>query len=99
VPLGVDKPRGTSTTDARTGEAGSPANGKNVRYEIGGGRHPCLGCDRAKEFYRRLGWRLDADRTIGDAFRLVQLTPPGSSWPARYSDYMVAEQAGTELPT
>ena len=34
--------------------------------------------DRAKEFYARLGWRLDADRAIGDSFRLVQYTPPGS---------------------
>jgi catechol 2,3-dioxygenase-like lactoylglutathione lyase family enzyme len=35
--------------------------------------------DRAKRFYGNLGWRLDADRSIGDAFRLVQFTPPGSS--------------------
>jgi catechol 2,3-dioxygenase-like lactoylglutathione lyase family enzyme len=34
--------------------------------------------DRAKEFYSRLGWRLDADRVAGDNFRLVQFTPPGS---------------------
>src|ERR1700723_2705231 len=34
--------------------------------------------DRAKKFYSRLGWRLDADRSAGDNFRLVQFTPPGS---------------------
>src|SRR5271167_1610338 len=34
--------------------------------------------DRAKEFYSRLGWRLDADRAAGDNFRLIQFTPPGS---------------------
>jgi len=33
--------------------------------------------DRAKEFYSRLGWRLDADRAT-EEFRLVQFTPPGS---------------------
>jgi hypothetical protein len=33
---------------------------------------------RAKEFYGRLGWRLDADRASGDEFRIVQFTPPGS---------------------
>jgi len=32
--------------------------------------------DRAKEFYSRLGWRLYADRTAGDSFRLVQFTLP-----------------------
>jgi catechol 2,3-dioxygenase-like lactoylglutathione lyase family enzyme len=39
---------------------------------------PVSDVDRAKEFYSRLGWRLDADRTAGDNFRLVQFTPPGS---------------------
>jgi hypothetical protein len=32
----------------------------------------------AKQFYARLGCRLDADRTAGDNFRLVQFTRPGS---------------------
>src|SRR5213594_4203137 len=36
--------------------------------------------DRAKEFYARLGWRLDADFTAGDDWRGVQFTPPGSGW-------------------
>jgi catechol 2,3-dioxygenase-like lactoylglutathione lyase family enzyme len=39
---------------------------------------PVSDVDRAKEFYARLGWRLDADRSVGNAFRLVQFTPPGS---------------------
>jgi catechol 2,3-dioxygenase-like lactoylglutathione lyase family enzyme len=137
---------------------------------------PVSDAERAKEFYGRLGWRLDADRAIGDDFRIVQFTPPGSDgrvtgpapergsygsfvsfsdpdgngwlyqeittrlpgrvdraatsfnsasdladamrrasvahgehekrigaadpdWPGWYAEYMVAEQAGTELPT
>jgi catechol 2,3-dioxygenase-like lactoylglutathione lyase family enzyme len=39
---------------------------------------PVSDVDRAKQFYSRLGWRLDADRAAGDNFRLVQFTPPGS---------------------
>jgi catechol 2,3-dioxygenase-like lactoylglutathione lyase family enzyme len=39
---------------------------------------PVSDVDRAKEFYVRLGWRLDADFVDGDDFRVVQLTPPGS---------------------
>lgn len=31
--------------------------------------------DRAKRFYENLGWRLDADFSVGDDFRVVQLTP------------------------
>jgi catechol 2,3-dioxygenase-like lactoylglutathione lyase family enzyme len=35
--------------------------------------------DRSKAFYEGLGWRLDADRSVGDDFRLIQFTPPGSA--------------------
>jgi catechol 2,3-dioxygenase-like lactoylglutathione lyase family enzyme len=39
---------------------------------------PVSDIDRAKAFYQGLGWRLDADIARGDAFRVVQLTPPHS---------------------
>jgi catechol 2,3-dioxygenase-like lactoylglutathione lyase family enzyme len=34
--------------------------------------------DRAKAFYEKLGWRLDADFAAGDDWRVVQLTPHNS---------------------
>jgi catechol 2,3-dioxygenase-like lactoylglutathione lyase family enzyme len=40
---------------------------------------PVSDVDRAKRFYSNLGWRLDADFVVGDEFRGVQFTPPGSS--------------------
>ena len=33
--------------------------------------------DRAKEFYAKLGWRLDGDYS-GESWRVIQFTPPGS---------------------
>jgi catechol 2,3-dioxygenase-like lactoylglutathione lyase family enzyme len=39
---------------------------------------PVSDVDRAKSFYERLGWRLDADITVADDLRLIQLTPSGS---------------------
>lgn len=39
---------------------------------------PVADVERAKRFYADLGWRLDADFIVGDAFRGVQFTPPGS---------------------
>jgi catechol 2,3-dioxygenase-like lactoylglutathione lyase family enzyme len=39
---------------------------------------PVSDVDRAKEFYGRLGWRLDADFDNGKDFRVIQFTPPGS---------------------
>src|ERR1700730_12692647 len=39
---------------------------------------PVSDVDRAKEFYGRLGWRLDADYDNGKYFRGIQFTPPAS---------------------
>ncbi len=40
---------------------------------------PVTDVDRAKNFYTALGWREDADYSAGADFRVVQLTPPGST--------------------
>ena len=40
---------------------------------------PVSDVDRAKEFYAdKVGFNLDMDRTVSEALRFVQLTPPGS---------------------
>jgi catechol 2,3-dioxygenase-like lactoylglutathione lyase family enzyme len=39
---------------------------------------PVSHVDRAKEFYRSVGFREDIDYASGDDFRFVQFTPPGS---------------------
>ena len=40
---------------------------------------PVADVDRARRFYgETLGWRLDADFVVGDEFRGLQYTPPGS---------------------
>ncbi|HEX4971021.1 MAG TPA: VOC family protein [Steroidobacteraceae bacterium] len=40
---------------------------------------PVSDVDRAKRFYGdSLGWRLDGEFIVGDAFRALQYTPPGS---------------------
>jgi catechol 2,3-dioxygenase-like lactoylglutathione lyase family enzyme len=39
---------------------------------------PVADVDRSKAFYSKLGWRLDADFPVGNDFRVVQFTPPGS---------------------
>ncbi len=40
---------------------------------------PVSDVDRAKGFYKRLGWREDIDFAGSDGFRVVQMTPPGSA--------------------
>jgi catechol 2,3-dioxygenase-like lactoylglutathione lyase family enzyme len=39
---------------------------------------PVTDIDRAKAFYRQLGWRLDIDFNFTQEVRAVQFTPPGS---------------------
>jgi catechol 2,3-dioxygenase-like lactoylglutathione lyase family enzyme len=50
--------------------------GVDMKFEVS--LIPVWDVDRAKEFYTRLGWRLDDDLVNGNDFRVVQFTPPGS---------------------
>jgi catechol 2,3-dioxygenase-like lactoylglutathione lyase family enzyme len=52
------------------------ARGIDMKFEIA--VIPVSDVDRAKAFYSRLGWRLDADFAADDDFRVIQFTPPGS---------------------
>jgi len=40
---------------------------------------PVSDVDRAKAFYEKAGFHLDVDHEMGDTFRVVQFTPPGSA--------------------
>ncbi len=65
----------TQTDEVRSNDATSIAK-VDTKFEIV--VIPVSDVDRAKEFYGRLGWRLDADYDNGSDFRVVQFTPPGS---------------------
>jgi catechol 2,3-dioxygenase-like lactoylglutathione lyase family enzyme len=56
---------------------------------------PVSDVDRAKEFYGRLGWRLDADVARGDDLRLVQFTPPGSACSIQFGTNIAASAPGS----
>ena len=58
---------------------------------------PVSDVDRAKEFYTRLGWRLDADDVIGTDFRIVQFTPPGSGCSITFGKGVTAATPGAPL--
>jgi catechol 2,3-dioxygenase-like lactoylglutathione lyase family enzyme len=55
---------------------------------------PVSDVDRAKDFYSRLGWRLDADR-VGDGFRLIQFTPPGSECSVQFGTNLTQAVPGS----
>ena len=68
----------TSTSAHGETEGATPqARGIDMKFEIA--VIPVSDVDRAKTFYSKLGWRLDADFAAGDDFRVIQFTPPGSA--------------------
>ena len=56
---------------------------------------PVSDVDRAKEFYRKLGWRLDADYDSGKDFRVLQFTPPGSGCSIIFGNNVTAAAPGS----
>src|SRR5678815_3161503 len=56
---------------------------------------PVSDVDRAKEFYGRLGWRLDAEFASGDDFRVMQFTPPGSGCSVIFGKNVTAAAPGS----
>jgi catechol 2,3-dioxygenase-like lactoylglutathione lyase family enzyme len=56
---------------------------------------PVSDVDRAKEFYGRLGWRLDADYDSGKDFRVIQFTPPGSACSVIFGKNVTAAAPGS----
>jgi catechol 2,3-dioxygenase-like lactoylglutathione lyase family enzyme len=56
---------------------------------------PVSDVDRAKEFYGRLGWRLDADVATGDDFRLIQFTPSGSGCSVQFGTNLTSASPGS----
>jgi catechol 2,3-dioxygenase-like lactoylglutathione lyase family enzyme len=66
-----------STTEAHTAGGDTSVGRVDMRLEVD--IIPVSDVDRAKEFYERLGFRLDADDAPMEGLRIVQFTPPGSA--------------------
>ena len=67
-----------STNEVRGSDVTSGATIARVDMKLEVVVIPVSDVDRAKEFYKKLGWRLDADFPFDNGFRVVQFTPPGS---------------------
>jgi catechol 2,3-dioxygenase-like lactoylglutathione lyase family enzyme len=67
----------TTMTQVRSEAAIERGRSADMKFEVTA--IPVADVDRAKRFYGSLGWRLDGDFVVGDTFRGVQFTPPGSS--------------------
>jgi catechol 2,3-dioxygenase-like lactoylglutathione lyase family enzyme len=56
---------------------------------------PVADADRAKQFYKALGWREDADVVADDGVRIVQLTPPGSPCSVQFGSGLTPATPGS----
>jgi catechol 2,3-dioxygenase-like lactoylglutathione lyase family enzyme len=51
--------------------------------------------DLSKQFYTKLGWRLDADFPFDNGCRVVQFTPPASGCSVQFGTKMTTAVAGS----
>jgi catechol 2,3-dioxygenase-like lactoylglutathione lyase family enzyme len=84
-----------STLSATNNEPLSGASAAKVDMKFEVIVIPVSDVDRAKEFYGRLGWRLDADYDSGKDFRVIQFTPPGSGCSVIFGKNVTAAAPGS----
>src|SRR6187431_3132060 len=84
-----------SITEVRSDNATDRAVAAKVDMKLEIVVIPVSDIDRAKEFYGRLGWRLDADYDNGKDFRVIQFTPPGSGCSVIFGRNVTAAPPGS----
>ena len=84
-----------SSTQESSNDAGGTSRVKNLDMKLEVAVIPVSDVDRAKEFYGRLGWRLDADVAAGDDVRLIQYTPPGSGCSVQFGTNLTSAPPGS----
>ncbi len=77
---------GTTSRDASVGQV-------DMKLEIQ--IIPVSDVDRAKQFYERLGWRLDDDVAPMEGLRIVQFTPPGSGTSVTFGQGLTTAAPGS----
>jgi catechol 2,3-dioxygenase-like lactoylglutathione lyase family enzyme len=58
---------------------------------------PVSDVERSKQFYERLGWRLDDDVAPANGIRIVQFTPPGSGCSITFGKGLTAAAPGSAV--
>jgi len=73
----------------------SDASVANVTMKLEVDVIPVSDVERSKQFYQRLGWRLDEDVSPAENVRAVQFTPPGSGCSVTFGDGLTAAAPGS----
>ena len=77
----------------KSGINGGRATGVNMNFEAV--VIPVSDVERAKQFYTKLGWHLDADFPFDNGFRLIQFTPPGSGCSVQFGTKITSAAPGS----
>jgi predicted enzyme related to lactoylglutathione lyase len=84
-----------STTEAPSSGAAQRGAVTNVDLKLEAIVIPVSDVDRAKTYYGRLGWRLDADFSFDNGVKIVQFTPPGSPTSIQFGTKMTTASPGS----
>jgi catechol 2,3-dioxygenase-like lactoylglutathione lyase family enzyme len=84
-----------STVQAQSGAASGSSNGEPADLKLEVVVIPVADADRSKAFYSGLGWRLDADFSFDNGFRVVQFTPPGSQCSVQFGSHITGAPPGS----
>ena len=84
-----------ATSSAITNEPTNIASPARVDMKLEVVVIPVSDFDRAKQFYTKLGWRLDAEFAAGSDFQIIQFTPPGSGCSVIFGKNITAAVPGS----
>ncbi|HEY1444606.1 MAG TPA: VOC family protein [Acidimicrobiales bacterium] len=84
-----------STVQGQSGAASGSSNGEPADLKLEVVVIPVADADRSKAFYSGLGWRLDADFSFDNGFRVVQFTPPGSQCSVQFGSHITGAPPGS----
>ncbi len=82
----------TAITDSQI-QSGASSDRVDMKFEVV--VIPVAEAGRSKEFYTKLGWRLDADFPFDNGFRIVQFTPPGSGCSVQFGTKITSVAPGS----
>jgi catechol 2,3-dioxygenase-like lactoylglutathione lyase family enzyme len=83
-----------TTVDGQSAPGGSPRS-EPADLKLEAVVIPVADADRSKAFYAGLGWRLDADFSFDNGFRVVQFTPPGSPCSVQFGTHITEAAPGS----
>src|ERR1700690_1799029 len=84
-----------ATVSAINSESAGGASAAKVEMKFEVVVIPVADVDRSKAFYSKLGWRLGADFTFDNGFRVVQFTPPGSGCSIQFGTKITSATPGS----